>query len=69
MVIAAASLNIGSCIIAYLSNFLNTQAGQVYKEKLGISENYEVCVAVALGYPSTPSHSLTSRDETKIRKN
>ncbi|MDR0740596.1 MAG: nitroreductase [Puniceicoccales bacterium] len=68
MVIAAASLSIGSCIIAYLSNFLNTQAGQVYKEKLGIPEDYEVCVAIAFGYPTTPNRSLTLRDESKIRK-
>jgi nitroreductase len=68
MIIAAASLNIGSCIIAYLSNFLNSQAGQTYKKKLGIPENYEVCIAVAFGYPNTSNRSLTSRDENKVRK-
>jgi nitroreductase len=68
MVLAAASLGIGSCIIAYLSNFLNSQAGQAHKEKLGIPENYEVCVAIALGYPDEPNHGLTPRDANKIRK-
>ncbi|MDR1906714.1 MAG: nitroreductase [Puniceicoccales bacterium] len=68
MVIAATALGIGSCIIAYLSNFLNSQAGEEYKKQLGIPENYEVCVAVALGYPSASNHTLTSRDESKIRK-
>jgi nitroreductase len=68
MIIAAASLGIGSCIIAYLSNFLNGRNGQIYKEKLGIAENYKVCVAIALGYPSASNHALTARDESKIRK-
>ncbi|MDR2812966.1 MAG: nitroreductase [Puniceicoccales bacterium] len=68
MVIAAASIGIGSCIIAYLSNFLNSQAGQVYKERLSIPENYEVCIAVALGHPTVPMHPHSSRDESKIRR-
>jgi nitroreductase len=68
MVIAAASLGIGSCIIAYLSSFLNSRKGQAYKERLEIPDNYEVCVAVALGYPSVPNQSLVPRDESKIRK-
>jgi nitroreductase len=68
IIIAAASLGIGSCIIAYLSNFLNSQAGQTYKEKLGIAKNYKVCVAIALGYADVPNRTPTPRDESKIRK-
>ncbi|MDR1367003.1 MAG: nitroreductase [Puniceicoccales bacterium] len=68
MIIAAASLGIGSCIIAYLSNFLNGQLGQTYKKKLGIPENYEVCVAIAFGYSTISAYLQSSRNESKIRK-
>jgi hypothetical protein len=68
MVIAATALAIGSLIIACLSDFPNSQAGEEYKKQLEILENYEVCAAVALGYPRASSSLLTSRDESEIHK-
>ncbi|MDR3317235.1 MAG: nitroreductase [Puniceicoccales bacterium] len=68
MVIAASSLDIGSCIIAYLTDFLNSEKGQKYKTQLKIPEGYEVCVSVALGYATSMTHSPGPRDANKIRK-
>lgn len=52
MVNAAWAYGVGSCIQMSPKNFLNSEAGKPYLEKLGFSEGYEFLIAIGFGYPN-----------------
>lgn len=66
MVNAAWAYGIGSCIQMAPMQFMNSDAGRPYLEKLAFSEGYEFLMAIGFGYPDeTPAPK--PRDEEKIQ--
>ncbi|EPY2278984.1 nitroreductase family protein [Clostridium sporogenes] len=53
MLLAAESLNIGSCWIGTFLPLFASEKGEKYKEELGIPKGYNPICSVALGYKAT----------------
>ncbi len=50
MLLAAKDLGIDSCWIGLANDFLKSEKGQIYMDKLNAPQDYEIIAAVALGY-------------------
>lgn len=61
MLIAAESLNIGSCWIGLANFALKGPKATEYKEKLGIPEGYAPCFTITLGYKKTSGTAAPQR--------
>lgn len=65
-VIAAASLGIGSCIVARASETFATGRGREIQKVWGISDEYEARVHVTLGYPKDNAPTYKARKEDRV---
>lgn len=63
MLLAAESLNIGSCWVGLLTYLLKSERAQEYTEMLHIPEGYEPYYAITLGYKKYSDPSPKSRRE------
>ncbi|MHC1723885.1 MAG: nitroreductase family protein [Aminipila sp.] len=66
ILIAAESLNIGSCWIGTFLSLFASEKGAEYKKELGIPESYNLISAVALGYKETQNAAIPSRKKDVI---
>jgi len=70
MILEAASLGLGSCIVGEVDNELVAVNFDLYrsvKEQLGIGEKEIITAAIILGYPAQESNVLSPRkDETEV---
>lgn len=62
ILIAAESLNIGTCIIGSIEMFFNTEKGKEFIKKIGIPDEYAPLYAIVVGYkaiePTPPSRNM-----------
>lgn len=68
MLIAANSLGVGSCVIGSITDFFNHEDSKIYRQKLDITNLYDVFLAVSFGYPNMESERKIERYEDRIRK-
>lgn len=61
MLVAAESLNIGSCWVGLASFALKGPKAAEYKERLGIPEGYAPCFTITLGYKKTSGTAAPER--------
>jgi hypothetical protein len=66
ILIAAESLNIGSCWIGTFLPLFVSEKGEEYKNVLGIPEGYNPICSVALGYKAVEHAAVTSRNKDTI---
>lgn len=66
ILIAAESLNIGSCWIGTFLSLFASEKGEEYKKELGIPEGYNLINAVTLGYKQTENAVVPSRKKDVI---
>nr|WP_315024558.1 nitroreductase family protein [uncultured Aminipila sp.] len=66
ILIAAESLNIGSCWIGTFLSLFASEKGEEYKKELGIPEGYNLISAVTLGYKETENAAVPSRRKDVI---
>jgi nitroreductase len=66
MLIAAESLDIGSCWIGFIAYLLNSEEGSDYVKELGIPEGYRQIHAVALGYKKVNRTIAPARKENSV---
>ncbi len=66
MILAAASMGIGSCCLGGPVAFMKTPAAAEYLQKLEFSEGCELLYAIAFGYPDE-APDAKPRDESKVR--
>lgn len=66
MILAAESLNIGTCWIGLVTFLLRGEKGQEYAEKLKIPEGYEPYYAITLGYKKYPNPKPQPRRENTV---
>jgi nitroreductase len=66
IMIAAESLEIGSCWIGFIAYLLNSEAGSHYVKELGIPEGYRQIHAVALGYKGSNRFTAPARKENTV---
>lgn len=66
IMIAAESLNIGSCWISAVSRLLDTEEGKVLIHKLGLPEDYKPMYSVALGYKGSNTTKAMPRKENSV---
>lgn len=66
MVIAAESLNIGTCWIGLLGYLFKSDKGNVYLEKLKIPEGFEPYYAITLGYKASENTNVIPRREHTV---
>jgi nitroreductase len=66
ILIAAESLNIGSCWIGTFLPLFASEKGEKYKEELGIPEGYNPICAVTLGYKATENAPTQPRNRDVI---
>jgi nitroreductase len=66
MMIAAQALEVGSCAIGFISEFLKTDDGEIWKEFFKIPATHESIIAIAFGYASSPKKEKAQRDTSKI---
>lgn len=66
MVNAAWAYGIGSCIQMAPMQFMNSEAGKPFLEKLSFSEGYEFLMAIGFGYPDEKPE-LKPRNKDKIK--
>ena len=67
MLLAAASLGIGSCWIGIIAQLLDSPEGEKYARELKIPEGYKPLYAVALGYPEGEPPQAAPRKEDAVR--
>lgn len=66
MMLAATSLNIGSCWINQLKWLTDNEIIKNYIEKLGVSSNEIICGGVVLGYPDQQNLKPLERSGNKV---
>jgi nitroreductase len=66
MLIAATSLDIGSCWIGFIAYLLNSENGKEFMKELGIPEGYKQLHAVALGYKKVNVTNAPARKENSV---
>lgn len=66
MLIAAESLEIGSCWVGFINYLLNSEMGKEYIKELGIPEGYKQLHAVALGYKKVNISNAPARKENTV---
>lgn len=67
MLLAAASLGIGSCWIGIIAQLLDSPEGEKFARELKIPEGYKPLYAVALGYPEGERPQAAPRKEDAVR--
>lgn len=67
MLLAAASLGIGSCWIGIIAQLLDSPEGEKFARELKIPEGYKPLYAVALGYPDGEPPQAAPRKEGAVR--
>jgi nitroreductase len=67
MLLAAASLGIGSCWIGIIAQLFESQQGADFVRELNIPEGYKALYAVALGYPDGEPPQAAPRKENAVR--
>jgi len=67
MLLAAASLGIGSCWIGIIAQLLDSPQGEKFARELKIQEGYKPLYAVALGYPDGEPPQAAPRKEDAVR--
>ncbi|MDO9390276.1 MAG: nitroreductase family protein [bacterium] len=67
MLLAAASLGIGSCWIGIIAQLLDSPLGEKFARELKIPEGYQPLYAVALGYPDGEPPQAAPRKEDAVR--
>ena len=66
MLIAAESLEIGSCWIGLIAYLLNSEEGKEFVKELGIPQGFKQIHAVSLGYKKNKSSNAPSRKENTV---
>lgn len=66
MLIAAESLEIGSCWIGLIAYLLNSEEGKEFVQQLGIPEGYKQIHAVCLGYKKIKVTNAPARKENTV---
>jgi nitroreductase len=66
MLIAAESLEIGSCWIGLIAYLLNSEEGAEFVKELGIPQGFKQIHAVCLGYKKNKSANAPSRKENTV---
>jgi nitroreductase len=66
ILIAAASLNIGSCWIASMLPLFVSEKGKEFKNELGIPEGYQPICSIALGYQAAENPAVPPRKKDVI---
>lgn len=66
MLLAAESLNIGSCWIGFIAFLFMHEDGQGYKKRLGIPGGYQPYYAVALGHKTRSQANAPARRENTV---
>ena len=66
MLIAAESLEIGSCWIGLIAYLLNSEEGKDFVQQLGIPEGYKQIHAVSLGYKKIKVTNAPARKENTV---
>jgi nitroreductase len=64
MILAAASMEIGSCWIHAVNNLFSTEEGKALKKELGIPEGYTPYCSGAFGYGATEAQAAPRKDST-----
>lgn len=67
MLLAAESLNIGSCWVEFVGILFSSEKGAEYKSKLNIPEGYSPLHAVALGYKGVELTNAPARKENAVQ--
>jgi len=67
MALAAEGLGLGSVIIGVIRPYMRSEAGERWKKRFGLSEDYSFIIGLALGYiqNETPPHPV-SKDRVKL---
>jgi len=66
MHIAAHSMGLGSVLIGIIREFMRSERGEVWKQRLGIPEDYEFTLALAVGHPAEQGKPLERRENTIV---
>lgn len=66
MLIAAESLNIGTCWIGFIAYLLNSEEGKDFVKELGIPEGYKQIHAVAIGHKRINVTKAPARKENSV---
>lgn len=66
MLIAAESLNIGTCWIGLVSFLFKSEKVKTYIKELKIPDGYEPYYAIAIGYKSSPAEQASPRRENTV---
>lgn len=66
MLLAAESMNIGSCVLGGIIQYLNSSNANDFRSKLQLPENYELFIGVVLGYKNE-NPEAKPRDKSKIK--
>ncbi len=66
MLIAAESIGVGSCWVAFVAFAFGGEKGKDYLKRLGIPEGYKPYHAVALGYKKTENAKAPARRENTV---
>lgn len=67
MILAAQSLGLGTCCLGGPIHFLKTsEEAKPYLDQLGVSEDYELQLAIAVGYPAEAPEAKP-RDAAKVK--
>jgi nitroreductase len=66
MLIAAESLNIGTCWIGLVTPLFKSERAQEFANLFGISESYELYFVVAVGYKAKENPQLVPRRENTV---
>lgn len=66
IVLAAESLNIGSCIITSSAFMFNGEQGKAFKQELGVPEGYKHVCTIAIGYKDIENPTAPSRKTNVI---
>ena len=61
MLIAATSLDIGSCWIHCVNAILNTEKGKKFQKRLGVGEEYGIVGSCVLGYAAVEASNAAPR--------
>jgi nitroreductase len=68
MMLAASSLNIGSCMVMRAEATFAGELGQKLQKEWGIAEDFEAKAFVTLGYPSSSTAQAKPRKENRVKR-
>ena len=64
--VAAQGLGLGSVLIGVIRDFMLSERGEAWKERLGLPEDCEFVLAVAVGHPAKPGRDLPRNEENIV---